>query len=164
MQTPSSSDPDAILTQMRERYLGKKVQDTRSPTGNWLGMTLEAVSRGEAVLSMPVRAEMANPYGGIHGGMMATLCDEAIGWAIISLGLEQHYTTVNLNTDFLYTARVGEVIQARSRIVRQGKKIINAEVQVYNESGLLLAHTTSNLVVTGMKMSATEVFDAGSRT
>ena len=95
--------------------------------------------------------------------MMATLCDEAIGWAILSLGLEQHYTTVNLATDFLYTAKAGEVLEAHGKIVRAGKKIINAEVHVYNAEGRLLAHTTSNLVTTGMKMTAEDVFQNGIR-
>ncbi len=148
---------------MRARFLGKRIEGTPSPTGNWLGITLVAAEAGDIVLSMPIRPEMTNPYGGIHGGMMATLCDEAIGWAILSLGLEQHYTTVNLTTDFLYTAMAGEVLKAHGKIVRAGKKILNAEVHVYNEAGRLLAHTTSNLVVTGMKMTAEAVFQKGIR-
>lgn len=148
---------------MREQFLGKRIDGTPSPTGNWLGITLVAAEAGSIVLSMPVRPEMTNPYGGIHGGMMATFCDEAIGWAIMSLGLQQHYTTVNLNTDFLYTAMAGEVLQAHGKIVRHGKKIINAEVHVYNEEGRLLAHTTSNLVATGMKLTAEAVFRKGIR-
>ncbi len=148
---------------MRARFLGRKISDTPSPTGNWLGITLVRAEAGNIVLSMPVRPEMTNPYGGIHGGMMATLADEAIGWAILSLGLEQHYTTVNLNTDFLYTAMVGEVLEAHGKIVRQGKKMLNAEVHVYNEKQQLLARTTSNLVVTGMKLTAEAVFQKGIR-
>lgn len=154
---------DTIVARMQSQFLGKRVEGTPSPTGNWLGITLLQAAVGTVVLSMPVRPEMTNPYGGIHGGMMATLCDEAIGWAIMSLGLEQHYTTVNLATDFLYTAMAGEVLEAHGKIVRQGKKIINAEVHVYNEAGQLLAHTTSNLVVTGMKLTADAVFRKGIR-
>ena len=61
-----------------------------------------------------------------------------------------HYTSVSLNLDFLYAAAEGERITAVAEIVRQGKKIINAEVHVFNEKGILLSKATSNLVVTGM--------------
>lgn len=155
-QTPEEAIPE-VLSRMRERFLGQKISGTLSPTGNWMAMTLLRADSGDIVLSMPVRPEMTNPYGGIHGGMMATLCDEAIGWAILSLGLEEHYVTINLNTDFLYAAMEGEVLEAHGKIVRHGKKMINAEVHVYNEKRQLLAHATSNLVVTSRKLKAEAV-------
>ena len=95
---------------------------------------------------------MCNPFGNIHGGMMSLVIDEAIGWAIVSLEAESHYTSINLNIDFLYAAAEGERITAAANIVRHGKKIINAEVHVYNEHGTLISKANSNLVATGMKV------------
>ncbi len=96
-----------VLAYLKEHFEGKLVTEARSATGNWLGFTLAAVEAGKAVLTMPVRPEMTNPFGNIHGGMMATLCDEAIGWAVVSLDLPQHYTSINLAVDFLYAAKNG---------------------------------------------------------
>ena len=131
------------------------------PTGNWLGFTLLGIAQGQAQLSLPIRMEMTNPYHGIHGGMMGVLCDEAIGWAVVSLGLESVFTTVNLNLDYLYAAFAGETIVAEGRVVREGKKLIHAEALVYNAKQQLLAKSTSNLVVTGMKMPALDAFLKG---
>lgn len=134
-----------------QKLIGKEITSSRSPAGNWLKPRLENLSKGEAEISIIVRKEMCNPFGNIHGGMMALLIDETIGWAIISMEADSHYTSVNLNLDFLYAASLGEKITATAKIIRFGKKIINVEVHVLNESGTLLSKSASNLVVTSMK-------------
>lgn len=132
--------------------VGTEVDNSRSPAGNWLRPRIESAESGKVAMSVVIRREMCNPFGNIHGGMMSLIIDESIGWAIVSMELEHHYTSVSLNMDFLYAATEGERITAVAEIIRQGKKIINAEVHVYNEKGILLSKATSNLVVTGMKI------------
>ncbi len=158
MQTANTAPANPTLELLKNRFEGKLVTGALSPTGNWLGFTLLQIERGKVQLSMPIRMEMTNPYHGIHGGMMGVLCDEAIGWAVVSLGLENTFTTVNLNLDYLYAAFAGETIMAYGSVVREGKKLIHAEAQVYNAEGKMLAKSTSNLVVTGMKMPTLEAF------
>ncbi len=93
---------------------------------------------------------MTNPYGNIHGGMMSTFIDETIGWAVVSLEAEHHYTTLNLNIDFLYAAKEGEQMIATAEVIRQGKKIVHVECKVRSKEGTLLAKATSNLINTSM--------------
>lgn len=135
---------------------GQVIKNTPSAAGCWLAPVVAKVARGEAHLALTIREEMCNPYGNIHGGMMSLLIDEAIGWAIISSDFEYHYTTINLSVDYLYAASLGETITAEARIVRGGKKIVNTEVFVYNEKRQILAHGTSNLVVTSMPLKNIE--------
>lgn len=134
--------------------VGTEIEDSRSPAGNWLKPRLESVERGKVAMSVLVKREMCNPFGNIHGGMMSLVIDEAIGWAIVSLEAASHYTSVSLNLDFLFAAAEGERITAVAEIIRQGKKIINAEVHVYNNKDILLSKATSNLVATGMTIKA----------
>lgn len=100
------------------------------PLATGWASTLELIEQGHAVISMPVQPEMANPYGNIHGGMMALVIDEAIGWAVVSLDAGQHYTSLTLNLDFLYAIKTGESLRAESKVLRVGKKIINVECRV----------------------------------
>ncbi len=151
MQEKTASETP-LFEQMLARYKGKAVTDSRSHTGNWLAPVLVDAEQGTVTLEYAVRREMTNPYGNIHGGMMSALIDETIGWAVVSLELPQHYTSLNLNIDFLYSIREGETLRATGRIVRAGKKIIHAECLVENAEGQLLAKATSNLVVTSMKI------------
>lgn len=140
----------SVLQWIKEQWLGKDVVDSRSPAGNWLGIKLEHIEQGAAVLNILVRPEMANPYGNIHGGMMSLVIDEAIGWAVVSLDTSNHYTSLTLNVDFLYAIKVGERLRAESKVMREGKKIINVECHVYDMNGRILARGSSNLIVTGM--------------
>src|SRR6478735_6335825 len=139
------SDETPLHEQMNARYKNRMITDSRSPAGNWLGVTLEHAERGAVSLSLLVKKDMTNPYGNIHGGMMSALIDETIGWAVVSLDAEHHYTSLNLNVDFLYAIHEGERMTASAHVVRQGKKIIHAECKVHDAQGVLLAKATSNL-------------------
>ncbi|MBX9449088.1 MAG: PaaI family thioesterase [Taibaiella sp.] len=139
-----------ITLALLQQQIGKTNLKTPSGAGTWMNLTLTDIQKGEARLKMRIRPEMCNPYGMIHGGMMSLLIDESIGWAIISLESQANYTSLNLMVDFLYAAAVGEEITAHAYIVRKGKKIINAEVKVYNKDHVLLSKATSNLIVTSL--------------
>jgi uncharacterized protein (TIGR00369 family) len=144
------TDEIPLHEQMMGRYKDKLITDSRSPTGNWLGVTLEHAERGAVRMSVEIKHEMTNPYGNIHGGMMSAFIDESIGWAVVSLDLDHHYTSLNLNVDFLYAASEGQRMRSEARVVRHGKKIIHAECLVYDLEDRLLAKASSNLVVTSM--------------
>jgi len=141
----------AVLPFIKENFVGRLVKDSRSAAGNWLQFTLEHIERGKAVISLEVKHDMTNPYGNIHGGMMSLVIDEVIGWSVVSLDTDNHYTSLNLNVDFLYAIKEGERLKAESQVIREGKKIIHVESHVYDMQGRLLAKATSNLIVTSMK-------------
>lgn len=141
----------AVLQFIKDNYEGKMVTDSRSPAGNWLQFILEHIEKGSATITLEVREEMTNPYSNIHGGMMALVMDEVIGWGVVSLDTDNHYTSLNLNVDFLYAIKKGDRLKATSKVVRAGKKIINVECHVYDMQGTLLGKSSSNLIVTGMR-------------
>ncbi len=142
--------PGQLLAWLKENFEGREVNNSRSHAGNWLNFTLDKLEKGQAELSLTVRKDMSNPYGNIHGGMMCHVIDETIGWAVVSLDTALHYTSMNLSVDFLYAVKEGQRITAKACVIRAGKKIINAECSVYNETGYLVAKAHSNLVTTNM--------------
>lgn len=144
--------PVEVLPYLKEHFEGKLVTDSRSAAGNWMGLTLEKIEKGKAEISLTVKKEMTNPFGNIHGGMMALVMDEVIGWSVISLGMEHHYTSLNLNVDFLYAIAEGQKLHATAEVVRAGKKIIHVDCRVIDTEGRLLGKSSSNLIVTSMKV------------
>jgi uncharacterized protein (TIGR00369 family) len=142
-----------------KQHVGKQMTISPSEAGNWLAFTLDHIERGTATISLSVRPEMTNPYKHIHGGMMALLIDESIGWAVLSLESELNYTSLNLNVDFLYAIKMGERLRAKSTVMRAGKKIINVECLVYDMQDRLLAKASSNLINTGMQRTRIEDID-----
>lgn len=146
----------ALLQYIKDHYEGKLVQDSRSAAGNWMHFTLEHIEKGSATISLEVKHEMTNPYGNIHGGMMALVMDEVIGWGVVSLDTDNHYTSLNLNVDFLYAIKQGDRLKATSKVVRAGKKIIHVECHVYDMHDNLLGKASSNLIVTGMRPTGSD--------
>lgn len=75
-----------------------------APTDNtkqFLGITIEELERGRAVLSMLVRPEVANGFGITHGGMVFTLADTAFAYACN----EGDQPTVASGADITFTGK-----------------------------------------------------------
>ncbi len=138
------------LKYMQEN-IGKELTTSPSPLSRWLkGVLLEA-GEGSLVFNFFIREEMTNPMGILHGGMIAAIMDDMMGATVFCLGGEHFHTTVNLAIDYLSSARIGETVRAESKIIRQGKSIINAECILTNSQGKLLARGTSNLIITTIR-------------
>ena len=135
--------------------INKPITKSISPSSLWLKGTLLEVEKGYCSISYKIRKEMTNPVGTIQGGVMAALIDDTMGLAFYTLFQQQMFTTTNLNVNFLFGAKEGETVIVKAHVVRIGKKIANIECKVYNEKGDIITTSTSNLVVTSIKVLAT---------
>ncbi len=89
-------------------------------TARGLGVSLERVAEGRAVVSMTVRADMLNGHGTCHGGFIFTLGDIALSYASNSRGV----LNVAAAADIQYVAPAveGAVLRASAgERVRYGK-------------------------------------------
>lgn len=115
----------------------------------WLNPTLVKVEEGALEFSYVVREEMTNPLKVLHGGATAALIDDALGATIFTLGRSYLYTTVNLAVDYFSTAKAGDTIIAKTAMVKEGNKIMNAQCEVWNaDKSRLIARGYSNLIKT----------------
>src|SRR6202022_4127631 len=80
------------------------IQRGQAPTTNlarWMDFSLEKVARGEVTFGMVPRDELYNLIGSVHGGIIATLRDTALGCAVQSLlPAGRVATTMDLHTRF----------------------------------------------------------------
>ena len=135
--------------------IGKSFGDVSpSPFGRWLNGTLTGVEEGSLMAEYIVRKDMCNPGGIMHGGVATGIMDDLIGMTIFASGSQIFYSSVNLNVDFLYSAKPDEKLIAKSTIVRMGKKIAHAEGEIRNETGQIVAKCTTNLVATSNVVKA----------
>ncbi len=102
----------------------------------------EEVVRGESnetEVRIPLRPFVLNRNGVVHGGVICTLMDEAIGWAAHdSLEEGGHLVTAELKINFLAAATSG-TLAGRGRVIRQGKHLIVGEGDILDQEGRLLA-------------------------
>ena len=80
-----------------------------------LGMRLEDLGEGRAVVSMRVRDDMVNGHDLCHGGLIASLADSAFALACNSHGPVT--VAAGFTIDLLEPARLGQVLEAHAREV-----------------------------------------------
>jgi len=109
------------------------------PFGDLVGLKVESVAPGLAVLSLLVRAELKQNNQVVHGGAIATLIDSAAAFAVIPLLDEQETTTtVDLTVSYLRPLVEGTAT-ATARVLRAGSRVISISVEVLDQSGSLAA-------------------------
>lgn len=111
-----------------------------SPFQKVLGLTATALDADAPTIeiTLPFADAVARGRGGeqLHGGVLTSLIDVAGDYAL-AIRLGRFLPTINLHTDFLRPA-VGTV-RARARIVRCGRTIGVADVDVVDDDDRLVA-------------------------
>ena len=73
----------------------------------------------------------ANRYGVVHGGMLATLADTAIGANLARTGAGVDTTlTLNLSLDYIGAARLGDWVEAHVRMTKQHGQVRFGQCEV----------------------------------
>lgn len=96
----------------------------KAPYLRHLGIELVEIEIGKAIMRMPMREELRQPYGVLHGGATASLIDSATAFAIIgSIARDEKATTVDLTVHYLRPVTEG-VCTCTATVVRAGKRLI----------------------------------------
>jgi len=88
---------------------------------NHIGGRLEEWREGYVRLGLTVEDRHTNPHGVMHGGVITTLMDEALGGVIASVrGMDAMWkaphATVDMNVSFLSNARAGDEITVEGTV------------------------------------------------
>lgn len=103
----------------------------------WIGMAVDSVDEGLAVLSLEVREHHANGLGICHGGVTYALADSAFAFACNSrnqLTVAQHNTM-----SYIAPARIGDRLTAAAREISLTGRNGICDVRVTNQSGEVIA-------------------------
>lgn len=108
---------------------------------------LVSVAEGEAVFRCQPDESWLNPLGLVHGGLLCTLLDSAMGVAVqTTQPAGQGYASIELKVSFLKPVPFdGRELEARGRALRVGRRIAFAEGHAYDTEGSLVGHATSSL-------------------
>jgi uncharacterized protein (TIGR00369 family) len=116
------------------------------PYAELLGIELVHVGRGIATLGIPVRKELTQNHGVVHGGAVASLIDSAMAFAIIPLlAPKERVTTVDLTISYLRSVTKGRMIST-AKVVRAGRRLIVVSAEVFDNDGTLTATALSTYI------------------
>jgi uncharacterized protein (TIGR00369 family) len=94
----------------------------------------------DVVYRWKVPAEFTNSAGNLQGGVMAAFADAVLGGLCSSQIPEDVYPALaEMKISFLRPAPAGTTITASGRMLKAGKRIMFAEVEVKDDDGNLLA-------------------------
>lgn len=129
----------------------------QAPMMRTLGIEPVGVEPGRAAFAVDPEEYHYNPMGIVHGGLLATLCDTAMGCAVHSLlPAGTGYTTLELKTNFVrpVTARTGR-LECAGSVVHVGSRTATAEARVTDAAGRLYAHATTTCLLLELQPAGT---------
>ena len=102
----------------------------RSPSFDQVvGIQFVELHSDGASVRLEVRDEHLNLDGVVHGGVVFTLADSALGYGIFRT-LGKPCTTAEIKVNYLRPV-TGGLLTARSRILRAGKRLVVARAEVH---------------------------------
>jgi uncharacterized protein (TIGR00369 family) len=79
-----------------------------------------------------------NSRGLIHGGLIATLADNAMGLSCgLKLGGGARLVTVGLAVDFIGTAQIGQWLSVESEVIKTGGTLCFAQSRIVADGGII---------------------------
>ena len=109
------------------------------------------LSDGCATVVLPMCEDSLNRWGGAHGGILFSLCDVAMGMAIMTLRQEM-VVTVNASIDYLAAAAAGSTLTAVGKVERIGRKLAFASAEIRDQTGKLLVQSHCVMCFTGQPL------------
>ncbi|XP_003416523.1 acyl-coenzyme A thioesterase 13 [Loxodonta africana] len=118
----------------------KAVKDTRTFDRVLDKVTFISYAPGKVICEMKVEEEHTNQLGTLHGGLTATLIDNISTLALICTGNGLPGVSVDLNISYMSPAKMGEDILITAYVLKQGKTLAFASVDLTNKAtGKLIA-------------------------
>jgi len=119
------------------------------PIAHTLDFRLVEFGDGRAVFAGTPSEFHYNPIGVVHGGLIATLLDSALGCSIHTLlPAGTGYTTLELHVNLVrpLTRDTGE-IRCEGNVLHFGKRLGTAEAKVTDHAGKLYGHGTTTCMI-----------------
>ncbi|GHE79608.1 hypothetical protein GCM10017786_06940 [Amycolatopsis deserti] len=117
--------------------------------GHSLGVQCADLGDGRAVYTLKPNQAQANAMLTVHGGVLSTLMDTAMGSAIFTR-LPDHtgYTTLELKVNFIRGVALDDPeLRCTATTVHVGRRTATAQAEIHSAAGKLVAHGTCTCLV-----------------
>lgn len=119
----------------------------RMPLADHLGLRLSRVAEGAVTVSLTPQPFHRNIMGTVHGGILCSMADAAMGLAFGStLPAEETFTTVELKINYLRPV-FDQTVHAHGSLIQKGKTMGLLECRLEDDAGKLVAFATSTCMV-----------------
>jgi len=119
------------------------------PVMRLLNIGFGELDEGRVVFILEPAEYHYNPIGSVHGGVISTICDSAMGCAVQStLPAGAGYTSLELKVNFLRAVTVDSgPLRCEGKVIHIGGRVATAEARLTDAEGRLYAHATTTCMV-----------------
>lgn len=129
----------------------------RGPYFQLLSLQVVELSLGYSRVVVDLEWKHLNPFGGIHGGVYASLIVTTTYWAVYcDVAEDDGYISIDVNVDSLAPVKERRLI-VEGRRIKAGKSIFVAEATVTDHKGRSVAHGKSKQMMTQGLQSIAQV-------
>ena len=122
-----------------------------APIASHFGMDVVAVGPGTVTFRCRPDESHYNPIGTVHGGLVCTLLDSALGCAThTTLPAGSGYTSIEIKVNYLRPVTVtaaGGALICRGRVTKPGRRVAFAEGEVVDSQGKVVATASGSLLI-----------------
>ena len=134
----------AVSVELRDRLASRL---RAHPVHALLQPTIVALAPDYCELKMPFREEISNGYGVVHGGILATLADTAMAFALATnFDGKMGFATADLTIHYFKRARTD--VTARARVIKKGRRMNVGDIDLVDESGDVVAKCLAAFLLT----------------
>ena len=119
----------------------------------FLGARLDHLEADHCRLSLPLREELMQAYGYMHGGVIAALADSAVAFAIYA-ATSPHCQLLTVDMNIHYLSVVKDLALADARILRRGNTLAVGEVKISDGAGNQCARAMVTYILRAAKSTA----------
>lgn len=116
--------------------LHKMVEDGVNTFWGYLGCEYINSDHHEVRIGLQAGAHHTNSMGMIHGGVLSSLMDQAMGMVATASRQQDACVTTNLNVHFLSAMKEGK-LEVTARVLHEAGRTITTEAEVRDPNGTL---------------------------
>lgn len=121
----------------------------RHPYTDLQGMKWARDKRGDWWLTVRITPKLLNPNRVLHGGVLFTLADTAMGRLVTSsLHSGEECASIEVRIHHLRMVSTG-ILRAQAQVLHRGRRIIVLEAEVLDKQGRLISKASGTMVIIG---------------
>ncbi|MCJ8010693.1 PaaI family thioesterase [Paenibacillus sp. KQZ6P-2] len=114
---------------------------------SYLGCEFVSADEEKIIIALDAKEHHTNSLGIIHGGVLTSLMDQAMGMAATAAKNSDNCVTTNINVHFMSAMTTGRLI-VTARVIHMAGRSMTTEARIHNSEGTLgcLATATFRVV------------------
>lgn len=121
----------------------------------WLGIELTEIKDNYCLIKMPVKSEMINGLGTVHGGVTFAFADSALVFSSNNSG--EAAVALNCYINFTKPAKNGDILIAESILLNDTRKTAIYDITIKNQNDEVIAGFRGTVYKIGKKVTELKV-------